>query len=70
LVVILVPLPAKIFGRTGKEQNTCGGITLETKPGTGYPNKWEDQSVYKGGWEKKNGKDISLKGAGKLKGLL
>ena len=46
---------------------------VETKPGTGYPGKWEDQSIYKGGWEKnENGdvnEDIKLKGAGKRKGL-
>ncbi len=24
---------------------------VETKPGTGYPTLWEDQSKYKGGWE-------------------
>lgn len=42
---------------------------VETKPGTGYPTKWEDQEIYKGGWEKKNGK-IDLRGAGKKKGLL
>lgn len=41
---------------------------VETKPGTGYPTKWEDQEIYKGGWEK-NGDTVSLKGAGKLKGL-
>lgn len=41
---------------------------VETKPGTGYPTKWEDQNIYKGGWEK-NGDMVSLKGAGKLKGL-
>ncbi|MDH5597959.1 MAG: nitrate reductase subunit beta [Cyclobacteriaceae bacterium] len=41
---------------------------VETKPGTGYPMKWEDQEAYKGGWEL-NGNAISLKGAGKLKGL-
>lgn len=41
---------------------------VETKPGTGYPTKWEDQEIYSGGWEKKNGK-ISLKGAGKRRGL-
>ncbi len=41
---------------------------VETKPGTGYPSKWEDQEVYKGGWEKK-GNGIELKGAGKKKGL-
>ncbi|MCH7772625.1 MAG: nitrate reductase subunit beta, partial [Bacteroidetes bacterium] len=42
---------------------------VETKPGTGYPTKWEDQDIYKGGWEK-NGKSVSLKGSGKLKGLV
>ena len=42
---------------------------VETKPGTGYPTKWEDQEIYKGGWEKQDGK-INLKGAGKKKGLL
>jgi nitrate reductase beta subunit len=42
---------------------------VETKPGTGYPAKWEDQDIYKGGWEKKDG-DIDLRGAGKKKGLL
>ncbi len=41
---------------------------VETKPGTGYPTKWEDQEIYRGGWEK-NGDTVSLKGAGKLKGL-
>ncbi len=41
---------------------------VETKPGTGYPTKWEDQEMYKGGWEK-NGDTASLKGAGKLKGM-
>ncbi len=42
---------------------------VETKPGTGYPTKWEDQDIYKGGWVK-NGKKIKLRGAGKLRGLL
>ncbi len=42
---------------------------VETKPGTGYPTKWEDQEIYKGGWEKK-GRRIDLKGAGKRKGLV
>ena len=45
---------------------------VETKPGTGYPTKWEDQSIYKGGWQKtEDGEnEISLRGAGKRKGLL
>lgn len=42
---------------------------VETKPGTGYPTKWENQSIYNGGWVK-NGYGIGLRGAGKLKGLL
>jgi len=37
---------------------------VETKPGTGYPTRWEDQDAYNGGWEKKNGK-INLKSTGK-----
>ncbi len=42
---------------------------VETKPGTGYPGKWEDQAIYKGGWEAAGG-GIALRGAGKQKGLL
>ncbi|MCE4566950.1 nitrate reductase subunit beta [Maribellus sp. CM-23] len=41
---------------------------VETKPGTGYPRKWEDQEIYKGGWEKKHS-SIDLKGVGKIKGM-
>lgn len=41
---------------------------VETKPGTGYPGKWEDQDIYKGGWQKE-GENITLKGTGKYKGL-
>jgi nitrate reductase / nitrite oxidoreductase, beta subunit len=41
---------------------------VETKPGTGYPGRWEDQGVYHGGWER-NGDGIHLKGAGKPKSL-
>jgi nitrate reductase beta subunit len=25
---------------------------VETKPGTGYPTRWEDQKRYRGGWRK------------------
>jgi len=42
---------------------------VETKPGTGYPTKWEDQKIYNGGW-KKNEDDIALRGAGKMRGLI
>jgi len=39
---------------------------VETKPGTGFPTKWEDQEKYRGGWEKKNGL-IQLKSTGKAR---
>jgi len=29
---------------------------VETKPGTGYPTRWEDQTNYNGGWALKDGK--------------
>jgi nitrate reductase beta subunit len=29
---------------------------VETKPGTGYPTRWEDQQAYQGGWERGNGR--------------
>ncbi|MCM2348813.1 MAG: nitrate reductase subunit beta [Bacteriovoracaceae bacterium] len=38
---------------------------VETKPGTGYPFRWEDQNDYNGGWIKK-GSRIELKGSSKL----
>ena len=37
---------------------------VETKPGTGYPHRWEDQEDYQGGWIL-NGGEIELKGTGK-----
>jgi nitrate reductase beta subunit len=43
---------------------------VETKPGTGFPTKWEDQNIYKGGWKKNGNDEISLRGSGKYKGLL
>ncbi len=38
---------------------------VETKPGTGYPTKWEDQEQYKGGWQPK-GDTIKLRVADKV----
>ena len=37
---------------------------VETKPGIGYPKRWEDQEKYHGGWEVKNGK-LQLKSGSK-----
>lgn len=39
---------------------------VETKPGTGYPTKWEDQDAYKGGWQT-DGKELSLRSTSKSK---
>ncbi len=39
---------------------------VETKPGTGYPTQWEDQSKYRGGWEVKGG-SLRLKSTGKAR---
>jgi nitrate reductase / nitrite oxidoreductase, beta subunit len=41
---------------------------VETKPGSGYPFQWEDQSVYKGGWVP-DGNSVRLLGAGKTRGM-
>jgi nitrate reductase beta subunit len=41
---------------------------VESKPGVGYPKQWENQAIWKGGWEKKNGK-LELKAGGKLSKL-
>jgi len=37
---------------------------VETKPGTGFPARWEDQEKFKGGWELRDGK-INLRSTGK-----
>ncbi|MGZ8868256.1 MAG: nitrate reductase subunit beta [Thermoanaerobaculia bacterium] len=38
---------------------------VETKPGTGYPTRWEDQETWRGGWENGNG-SLKLKAQGRL----
>lgn len=39
---------------------------VETKPGTGFPTLWEDQSKYRGGWQVENRK-LDLKSTGKAR---
>ena len=41
---------------------------VETKPGTGYPTLYEDQALYRGGWERR-GDDVRLTLGGRLTGL-
>ena len=41
---------------------------VETKPGIGYPKRWEDQELWKGGWAKK-GNELVLRYGGKFQML-
>jgi nitrate reductase / nitrite oxidoreductase, beta subunit len=40
---------------------------VETKPGTGYPTRWEDQDKYSGGWKRREDGKLELKSTGKGK---
>ncbi|MEM0021279.1 MAG: nitrate reductase subunit beta [Fervidicoccaceae archaeon] len=42
---------------------------VETRPGVGYPQKWEDQEKWKGGWKLENG-DLKLRVGGRTSRLL
>jgi nitrate reductase beta subunit len=50
--------------RTGAEYMWWNNV--ETKPGTGYPTRWEDQELYRGGWERRGGA-LGLKSTSKLR---
>jgi len=41
---------------------------VETKPGTGYPTLWENQDIYNGGWQLKDG-NLKLRLHGRAAGL-
>ncbi len=43
---------------------------VETKPGIGYPNEWESQFLWRGGWVLNNNGDLIPNMGGKLKILL
>ena len=43
---------------------------VETRPGQGYPRRYEDQERWKGGWELNKRGRLVLKGGGRLKKLL
>ena len=40
---------------------------VETKPGTGYPTRWEDQETYQGGWERNGGSAPRLRSTSRLR---
>ena len=43
---------------------------VETKPGTGFPTRWEDQERFKGGWERDGKGSLKLKGQNRLNAFL
>jgi nitrate reductase beta subunit len=43
---------------------------VETKPGLGYPRRWEDNEDWRGGWELDGKGQLRLKGGGRLRKLL
>ena len=42
---------------------------VETKPGTGYPKRWEDQDQWRGGWELDGAGRLRLKAGGPVRKL-
>jgi len=42
---------------------------VETKPGIGYPKRWESQELHRGGWRIKNGK-LELKAGDRIRKML
>ena len=42
---------------------------VETKPGTGYPTRWEDQETWRGGWENGHG-NLRLRSQGRAGGIM
>ncbi|MFV0429520.1 MAG: nitrate reductase subunit beta [Arachnia sp.] len=54
--------------RTGMEYVWFNNV--ETRPGLGYPRRYEDQQEWKGGWELGRGGRLKLKGGGRFSKLL
>ncbi|MDK9699355.1 MAG: nitrate reductase subunit beta [bacterium] len=42
---------------------------VETKPGTGYPSRWEDQLNFQGGWELTRNRELKLRSQGRIEAL-
>ncbi|MEO8108132.1 MAG: nitrate reductase subunit beta, partial [Actinomycetes bacterium] len=53
--------------RTGVEYVWFNNV--ETRPGLGYPRTYEDQEVWRGGWERTRRGRLRLKGGGRFKKL-
>jgi len=54
--------------RTGMEYVWFNNV--ETRPGLGYPRRYQDQEEWKGGWERSAGGRLRLKGGGRFAKLL
>ncbi|WP_414166571.1 nitrate reductase subunit beta [Streptoverticillium reticulum] len=54
--------------RTGVEYVWFNNV--ETRPGQGYPRRYEDQRTWRGGWELNRRNRLVLKGGGRLRKLL
>jgi nitrate reductase beta subunit len=54
--------------RTGVEYVWFNNV--ETRPGQGYPRRYEDQETWRGGWELNRRGRLKLKGGGRVKKLL
>ena len=53
--------------RTGTEYVWFNNV--ETRPGLGYPRRYEDQEEWQGGWVRKRNGKLALRGGGRLKKL-
>ena len=51
--------------REGMEYSWFNNV--ESKPGIGYPKQWENQDIWKGGWERTSNGKLRLKQGGKWK---
>lgn len=58
-------IPCKNAWTTPAGQEYIWFNNVETKPGIGYPKRWEDQEIWKGGWKLEHGKP-KLRSGGKL----
>ena len=57
-------LPCKNAWTTAPGAEYIWFNNVETKPGIGYPKRWEDQNLHQGGWEKHKGR-LRLRAGGK-----
>lgn len=61
-------IPCKNAWTTPAGQEYIWFNNVETKPGIGYPKRWEDQKLWHGGWKLEDGKPKLVMG-GKVKSL-